>query len=170
MIIEMCFLQKLVLYLAHPIYSAAVVIASFLVFGGLGSMISPYWHATDKSICSFAAGTVAGISLVYLFVLDGLVGLTQAQPIPARFVIAAALIAPLALAMGHMFPCGLRRVSRAVPILVPWSWAVNGFASVTATVAAPLLAMNIGFSRLTILAIALYVLAGVLSRVLPPQS
>ncbi len=169
MIIEMCFLQKFILYLAHPIYSAAVVIASFLVFGGLGSMISRYWHGTDKSICTFAAGAVAGISLVYLFVLDRLLGLTQAQPMPARFFIAAGVIAPLALAMGHMFPSGLRQVSKAVSILVPWSWAVNGFASVTATVAAPLLAMNIGFSRLTLLAIAFYALAGVLSRLLPSQ-
>ena len=40
MLLEIGFLQKLILYLAHPIYSAAVVIASFLVFGGLGSYLS----------------------------------------------------------------------------------------------------------------------------------
>ena len=133
-------------------------------------MISGCWRGTDKSICSYSAGAVAGISLGYLFFMDSLLGLTQAQPMPMRFFIAAALIAPLALAMGHMFPSGMRQVSRSVSVLVPWSWAVNGFASVTATVAAPLLAMNIGFSRLTVLAITFYVFAGVLSRVLPSQS
>jgi hypothetical protein len=40
MLLEMGFLQKMILYLAHPIYSAAAVIAAFLVFAGVGSHLS----------------------------------------------------------------------------------------------------------------------------------
>jgi len=167
MLLEMGFLQKLILYLAHPIYSAAVVIASFLVFGGLGSRLSQSWSPGARRVGTYAAGAIVCISIVYVFILDRWLGLTQTQPVAIRFLLAAGTIAPLALAMGHMFPTGLRLVGAAEGALVPWAWAVNGFASVVATVAAPLVAMHVGFSRLTIVAVVCYALAGMLCRALP---
>ena len=172
MLLEMGFLQKFILYLAHPIYSAALVISSFLVFAGLGSQLSGHWRLPLKHVASLAAGTVVCLSAVYLFAMDGWLTWTQAQAAPVRFAIAAGTIAPLALAMGHMFPTGLRQVGGPSPALVPWAWAVNAFASVVATAAAPLLAMNFGFSRVTLCAIACYALAGALCQMLggPPRS
>ena len=35
--IEIAFIQKLLLFLHHPLYAIAVVLSSFLVFSGLGS-------------------------------------------------------------------------------------------------------------------------------------
>lgn len=107
------------------------------------------------------------LSLAYLLGMQMWLGLSQALPMTARFVIAGATIAPLALAMGQMFPAGLRQVGQASANLVPWTWAVNGFASVVATVGAPLLAMSFGFACLVLLAIACYALAGILGRALP---
>jgi hypothetical protein len=99
--------------------------------------------------------------------LDDWLALTQSWPVWARFGIAAATIAPLAAAMGHMFPTGLRSVRAAGGGLVPWAWAINGFASVSAAIATPLVAMAGGFSAVTLLAMGCYVLAAVLSRRLP---
>ena len=164
MLLEIGFLQKLILYLAHPIYSAAVVISSFLVFGGLGSYLSQRWRAEGRRVAEVAALAVVGIALVYLFGMDGWLGLTQGQPVGLRAAIAAATIAPLALAMGHMFPVALRRLGASAAPLVPWAWAINGFASVVATVAAQLIAMEVGFSFLTVVAIGCYALAGVHAR------
>jgi len=66
------------------------------------------------------------------------------------------------VAMGHVFPAGLRHLGRSGGALIPWAWAANGFASVVATVAAPLIAMAFGFSILTLAAIGCYLLAGLL--------
>ncbi|GAH35348.1 unnamed protein product, partial [marine sediment metagenome] len=167
MLLEMGFLQRLILYLAHPIYSAAAVISSFLVFGGLGSALAGRWRAPRKRVAAIAAGAVVGLSVIYLILLGGWLGLTQAQPVPVRIVIASLTTAPLAFAMGHMFPMGLRLVGESRPELVPWAWAVNGFASVAATVAAPLAAMSIGFSGVVCVSVACYALAGLLYRLLP---
>ena len=167
MVLEIGFLQKLILYLAHPIYSAAVAIAAFLVFAGVGSQISARRQASPRRILLLAGGAVAGLSLLYVFVLDEWFALTQMCPLSVRVLIAAGTIAPLALAMGHMFPTGLRAVGGSRPALIPWAWAVNGFASVAATAAAPLLAMEIGFRRLTLLAVGCYALAALLARFLP---
>ena len=167
MLLEMGFLQRLILYLAHPIISAAVVIAGFLIFAGIGSEISRRWRAgPDCVISSAALGVMAG-GVLFVLLLDEWLSLTQTQPLGVRIAVAALTIAPLAFAMGHMFPTGLRSVASARAELVPWAWAVNGFASVLATVGAPLLAMEIGFSGLTITAVACYAAAGLVARRLP---
>ncbi len=162
MLLEMGFLQKLILYLAHPIYSAAAVIASFLIFSGLGSLLSGYWPAR-RAITLAAAGVVL-LAGLYVLAMDTWLHATQSQPVWGRFLIAGATIAPLAVLMGHMFPAGLRLVSGGSPALVPWAWAVNGFASVVATVAAPPVAMQVGLPRLGLVAIACYALAGLVGR------
>jgi hypothetical protein len=162
MLLEMGLVQKLVLYLAHPIYSAAVVIASFLVFAGIGSTLCRRWHAAPARIITLAAATVVAISAVFLLALDNWLSLTQSWPMGPRCLIAALTIAPLAFAMGHFFPLGLKHTADASPALVPWSWAINGFASVVAAAAAPLLAMRLGISSLTLAAIACYTLAALL--------
>lgn len=167
MLLEMGFLQKMILYLAHPIYSAAAVIASFLVFAGIGSQWSARWGPRASSAARTAAFVVVALGILYLLGLDRWLALTQGWNGALRFLVTTLTIAPLAIAMGHLFPMGLRRVSEALPSLTPWSWAVNGFASVLATVSAPLLAMSVGFSKLVLAALACYLLAGVLFSLLP---
>jgi hypothetical protein len=169
MLLEMGFLQKLILYLAHPIYSVAAVIAAFLVFAGMGSQISQRWNQRTSSAARGAAFGLTAAGCLYLLLLDPWLALTQSWTLAPRFAVATLTIAPLALAMGHLFPMGLRRVSMAVPDLVPWSWAVNGFASVLATASAPLLAMSIGFSKLILAALACYLAAGALFCRLPQR-
>jgi hypothetical protein len=51
--------------------------------------------------------------------------------------------------------------------LIPWAWAINGCASVISAVLATLLAMEIGFSGVLLLAVLLY---GAAARLLPPES
>jgi hypothetical protein len=165
MLLEMGFFQKLILYLAHPIYSAAVVIAAFLIFGGVGSWISRLWPFAPRRLAAAAAAAVAALGLLYLAAMDSWLGLTQSQTPVVRFIIAALTIAPLAVVMGHVFPAGLRHLGRSESKLIPWAWAANGFASVVATVAAPLVAMSFGFTVLTIAAVACYLLAGLLFHI-----
>jgi len=167
MLLEMGLLFRLILYLAHPIYSAAAVISSFLLFAGIGSRLSGRWRASPRRIIAVAAGFIIAAALAYVLVLDKWLALTQAAPAPLRFVVVAATVAPLAMAMGQMFPTGLRSILSAAPALGPWAWGVNGFASVVATVAAPLLAMHVGLQKLALIAAACYLVAGLLGRALP---
>jgi len=136
MTLEMSFLQRLTLLLAHPVYSAAVVIAAFLVFAGVGSVLSRRWRKSPEWVVRRAGLVVAALAGLYAvlgrFVPEGL----HAWPFGLRMALAVVAIAPLALAMGQMFPTALRQVATCQPVLVPWCWAVNGFASVVATVGA----------------------------------
>jgi hypothetical protein len=167
MLVEMFFLQKLILYLAHPIYSGAAVISGFLLFAGAGSLAAPAWRANAERVARTAAAAVVVMLVGQLFVLDPWLSLTAGAPTALRFAMAVVTVAPLAFAMGHMFPLGLARVAGAGGALVPFAWAVNGFTSVVATVAAPGAALHMGFSRLAIAAGLCYVLAGLLFARLP---
>jgi hypothetical protein len=169
MLLEMAFVQKLVLYLAHPLYAAAVVIASFLVFAGMGSQMSRWWRSAGASagqnrIVSAAAIVICLLGGGFLAGLDPWLGLSVSWGIGARCAVAAFTIAPLAFAMGHLFPMGLLRTSENQPALVPWGWAINGFASVLAAAGAPLLSMQFGFAWLVIIAISCYIIASVAFR------
>ena len=63
---------------------------------------------------------------------------------------------PLGMALGMYFPTGLELLRQREPRLIPWAWAVNGVASVAATVLAVMLAMEIGFSNVALVAAAAY--------------
>jgi len=178
MFLEMGFLQKFILYLASPLYAAAVAIASFLLFGGLGSMWSVRWSGAPEKMGAVAGAVVALLALVYLLVSEAWLSLSQGAPVWVRFLIAAGTIAPLAFAMGHLMPAGLAALSRcetngeptamsARGTLVPWAWAINGCASVCATAGAPLLAMHAGFSWLIAIAALCYAAAGSTALLLP---
>lgn len=160
MLLEVGLLHKLILYLSHPIYSAAVVIATFLVVGGLGSQLSGRWAERPRQAATMAAAAIVVLALGYLVGLDAWLALTQSWSLWWRLLIAVLTLAPLALAMGHLFPLGLRHVGQLAPALIPWAWAANGFASVIATLSVPLLAMNIGFSGVILSAIGCYAMAG----------
>jgi hypothetical protein len=159
MLLEISFLQKLILYLAQPIYSASVCIAGFLIFSGLGSQASRCCQGHSRRTVRLAVLTIVLFLLSIAAFGDRWFGLTLSAPIAWRCVIALASIAPLAFAMGYMFPLGLVGMRQESDALIPWAWAVNGCASVVATVAGPLLAMATGFQTVMLLAGGFYLLA-----------
>jgi len=160
MLLEMGFLQKFILYLAHPVYAAAVSIAGFLVFAGIGSATVRYRKDSLRRDVFHTAIVLAAVVGLYLVGLGRWLSITQGAALGLRIATALATIAPLALLMGRFFPLGLRHVEERAPALVPWAWAVNGCASVLATVAAPLIAMEIGFARMLGVAGAAYAVTG----------
>jgi SAM-dependent methyltransferase len=158
--LEIAFIQKFILFLSHPLYAVAVVLCAFLVFAGLGSAYSQRFDQRRAAVTWAVAG-IAGMTAVYLRLLPPFFQWALAWPDPVKILCTVVLIAPLAVGMGMPFPLGLARVSRTVPGLVPWAWAINGCASVVSAVLATLLAIHIGFSGVVIAAVAWYGLAAV---------
>ena len=164
--VEIAFIQKFTLFLSHPLYAVAVVLASFLVFAGAGSAFSV--RMAERSVThgfrpvSIAVAGIAGIAAIYLFVLPPLFGRFIGVADGLRILLSIVLIAPLAFFMGMPFPLGLRRVAERTPDFVPWAWGINGFASVVSAVLATLLAVHFGFTVVIVLAILLYVAAAAL--------
>jgi len=175
--IEIAFIQRFILFLNHPLYAVAVVLASFLVFAGLGSGTAPCLarylderrSAARGVLSRFSAIDVAilgitAVALTYLGLLPVLFDRLMAWPDTARVALSVVFIAPLAFCMGMPFPLGLSRVSARMPALVPWAWGVNGCASVASAVLATILAIHVGFTAVVMLALLLYLFAAALFR------
>lgn len=159
--VEIAFIQRLQLVLGHPVYATATVLVGFLVWAGLGSYLSrrPLGGRPAVNLrARLAAATlvIAVTALAYLWWLPQLTTALLDWPFGARLVASLLLIGPLALAMGLPFPLGLALVEERSGELLPWAWGINGCASVVSSIAATLLVMEVGFSGLVALALALY--------------
>jgi spermidine synthase len=162
MFLEMALIPKYGLLLSHPIYSAAVVLASILVFAGLGSLCVGAFESRWRGFLWIPVG---GIFLWVAFQVlagDRMVGWALALPLWGRAALAVGMIAVLSFFMGWLFPSGLRSMARGFPGLVPWAWGVNGCASVIGAVLGKCLAVSVGFRVLMITAWVLYLVAALL--------
>jgi hypothetical protein len=148
--IEIAFIQKLLLFLHHPLYAIAVVLSSFLVFAGLGSAwLGRVPKGGHNRLLVQAITGIVVLGTIYLFALGPLLAYLAWLPDVLRILMSIALIAPLAFCMGMPFPLGL----------IPWAWAINGCASVISAVLATLLAIHFGFPVVIAVALVLYALA-----------
>jgi hypothetical protein len=164
--IEIAFIQKFILFLSHPLYAVAVVLAGFLIFAGFGSAFSESvasrLEAAGRSAVAVAVGGIAGIAIVQVLLLPSVFASLMGQPDVIRILVSLVLIAPLAFFMGMPFPLGLARIAEEAPAFIPWAWGINGFASVIAAVLATLVAIELGFSAVIMIAVVLYGVAAAL--------
>jgi hypothetical protein len=165
--IELACIQRFQLFLGHPLYAIALVLTGFLVLAGLGSLASRRWSAGRAGWgLRLAVGVIVATVVLYVTLLPAVFAGMNSLAAPWRALGGLILLAPLAFAMGMPFPLGLARLGAEAPQLLPWAWGVNGCASVVSAVAAPLLAMEIGFSGVLLSAALLYALTPL---VLPKQ-
>ena len=162
LLIEISFVQKYVLLLGYPTYSLSVTIFSLLLFAAAGAALARRgWGRPRRFLGILLALTLALVALEVLalpWIRDRLL----ASPLAARVAVTALLQLPLGLVLGMYFPTGLELLRRREPRLIPWAWAVNGVASVAASVLAVVLGMAIGFSGVALIAAGVY-LIGTLS-------
>jgi hypothetical protein len=154
--VEIAFLQKLVLLVHHPTVALALALATFLVGAGLGSAWSSRVAPTrSRHALLMAVAGIVVLGVVCGAVFDTLIGALATWSTVARALVAAMLLAPLAFCMGLPLPLALRELDEP---LVPWAWGINGCASVVSAALATLLAVDLGFSAVLWIALALYVL------------
>lgn len=153
LLVEIPLIQRFILLLGHPTLALTVVLAGLLLWSGVGSLLAPRlpWRGTLAALVA--------VGVVYQLLLGPLVEVLLAAGLAVRLAAAVTLLAPLGLLMGVPFPRGVRWLAHAGPQLTPWAWAINGCASVIASVLAALLALQWGFTAVTALGLACYAAA-----------
>lgn len=164
--VEIVFMQRFALLLGHPSRSLSLVLASLLLFAGIGSYAR---GALRLRLARWLPVLVAGI-LVAAFAYPLAINAALGASLPVRAAVTILLIAPLGFLMGMPFPTGISRVSQASRDAVPWMWAVNGGATVLGSVLAIIVAIWGSFTAVLIIAAACYLLALVMFVTRPPES
>lgn len=160
--VEIVLIQRFTLYLGHPIYATAAVLATLFICSGAGSLFSERLKPERRTVMR-AAGFVALILLPYVVFLTPLLQATIALPTVWKVILAFVLIAPPTFFMGIPFPVGLRFLSTRSDAQVPWAWGINGCFSVISTALAAILAVELGFVAVMLFAVAAYGLVAIVS-------
>jgi hypothetical protein len=143
MFIEISQMQRLMIFLGHPVYGLSVVLFALLLSSSLGS----YLQQRIASKTLWLAPAVLCLVLVITGVLTPLATeYLKYYDISTRILFSTLLIFPMGIAMGTMFPLGVTLAKTHHSDLLPWYWGINGTASVFASVFAVIVSLQAGIS------------------------
>ena len=151
MMIEIGLLQRMSVFLGHPVYSLSVLLFTLILATGIGSFVSdilpldrrPRFLIWALLTGAYVAALPHWLSSVFLaFDSAGLL---------TRAILCVFTIAPAGLLLGFGFPTGMRLISAIDRRPTPWFWGVNGAAGTLASTAA--VASSIAFGIGTTLTI-----------------
>jgi hypothetical protein len=158
MLIEIALIQRYILFLGHPSHAVSVVLFTLLLCGGAGSYLTE--RVSGGRLIPRTRLALGGVllgALLTALAVPAVLEWVHAWPWPARLVAAVALIGPLALFMGMIYPLGVRRLLvTGHNELVPWMWGINGICGVIGSVLGMLLAMNANYTVVLLLAAGAY--------------
>lgn len=147
MFIEISQMQRLTIFLGHPVYGLSVVLFTLLLSCGIGSFLSG-----SKEEGRTKYGGIARLSMLALTVAalgsatPTLIQHFQGWGAPARILLSVGLLSPMGIFMGMAFPLGMRLSATHSETLTPWLWGINGAASVYASVLSVIIAISFGVS------------------------
>jgi spermidine synthase len=171
-LVELGFMQRFVLFLGHPIYALAVVLAVLLGASGTGSALSG-WGSARYGLRGFvrrAVGALAVVLILYAVALGPVFRLLIGLPLFLRIVVTALLVFVPGLLMGSLLPTGVRNANALGPGMVPWAWGLNGASSVVGSILAVALSMNFGFTLALLAGVVVYALGMLALPGLPGSS
>jgi len=158
-LIEIPLIQRLILYLGHPLYALSVVLTALLIGAGAGSLIcSRLSIATARKVVIALVVLLAAAAVVF----PPLLAATLGAGTYARIGLAVAAIFAIGVGCGIPFPLGVRLLGVEGERWIPWMWGVNGAFSVLASVLATALAMAFGFGAPFAAGVASYAVAAFL--------
>jgi MFS family permease len=159
MLVEMYLMQRLVFFLANPIFSSATVITAMLVISGIGALSSDRYSGSKRRLMTYAISGITLAMIFYIIFLPGILSSLIGLSLLIKIVLAIIFIAPSAFFLGMPFPTGLALLAKNRNGLIPWAWGINGALSVTGAMLARLISISWGFSTVLLMVIILYVIS-----------
>jgi hypothetical protein len=163
MLVEIPFIQKLVLILGHPIYSLSVVLTTLLVASGIGAAVSRKIIVADGSRRNRLVPYVLILCglLTTFFLVTGLFSHELLQmSFALRLVLAVVFTGGAGFLMGLPFPSAVLVLEQQGDNrALPWLWAVNGASGVLGSVLAFAVALLAGFAATVALGALCYLVA-----------
>jgi hypothetical protein len=149
MFVEMGLIQRISVYLGHPIYGLAIGLFGIIVSTGFGSLLSSRISLLPRTRLLAWVGVLSIYIAVLPYWLPALIDVFASAALPMRAMVALMAIVPCGVLMGFGFPTGMQIVNCIDQRPTPWFWAINGAAGVLASGLA--IAISIDFSISTTL-------------------
>jgi hypothetical protein len=151
MMVEIGQLERLIVFLGHPIYGLTVVLFVLLLASSLGSLMSDRFGKYIWLLPLFLITFVVGSPLVTNRLI--------AEATWLRIVVSAVLLFPSGFFMGMAFPVGMKHARRREGAPAAWYWGINGAFSVISSVLAVVVAVFWGITATLLVGVTAYVVA-----------
>jgi hypothetical protein len=158
MAVEIALLQRMSVFLGHPIYSLSVLLFTLILATGIGSLLSDRVVLDGRWKFALWALMTGGYILALPFWLPGVLLRFDSVDLISRGSLCVATITPAGLLMGFGFPTGMRLVSALDRKPTPWFWGINGAAGVLSSVVAVSTSIAVGISGTLIIGAVCYFL------------
>jgi hypothetical protein len=162
MLVEVYLIQKLVFFLAEPVFSTSIVITTMLIISGVGALLSERLGKDPDKRVKLAMLGLAATLIFYMLALPGILKALLGLPLALKIACTVVLVAPSAFFMGMPFPTGLGKLQQTGKNLLPWAYGVNGALSVTGSMLASIVSMHVGYVFVLAIALVLYLGAAIL--------
>jgi hypothetical protein len=150
MMVEIGQLERLIVFLGHPIYGLTVVLFVLLIASSCGSLFS---YRLSNWIWLLPVLLAA-----FIFVSPTVTQRLTAASTPVRIAVSALLLFPSGFFMGMAFPLGMKKALYAhegAP--TAWYWGINAAFSVVSSVLAVIVAVFWGVTMTLLVGLAAYV-------------
>lgn len=132
MLVEISLIQRMSIFIGHPVYGLSVVLFSIILSTGIGSFLSERLPPQNKAHFMIWLGALGAYLMALPLWLPTLTHALESAPLLVRAAATVGMIAPAGILMGFGFPTGMRLVTQVDPRPTPWFWGTNGAAGVLA--------------------------------------
>jgi hypothetical protein len=158
MMVEIGLLQRMTVFLGHPIYSLSVLLFSLILTTGLGSFLSEKLPLHDRTRITAWASLTGGYLVILPFVLNEFFAAFDDATLIIRIAICVVSIMPAGFLLGFGFPTGMRLIASIDSRPTPWFWGINGAAGVLASITAIVVSLALGINATLIAGALCYLL------------
>ncbi|MBI4474192.1 MAG: hypothetical protein HY646_16090 [Acidobacteria bacterium] len=151
MMVEIGQLERLIVFLGHPIYGLTVVLFVLLVASALGSLAS---HRFGHWIWLLPI-----VLAVFIVFSPTVTRQLAAASTLVRIATSATMLFPAGFLMGMAFPLGIKRATYRDGAPTAWYWGINGALSVISSVLAIVVAVFWGVTATLVTGLCAYVVA-----------
>jgi hypothetical protein len=157
MCLEIALIQRLSVFLGHPVYALGILLFTIIASAGCGSYLSERLPLAGQKTWIFALPITAALAIIAVrIVLTILVSHMITAPILNRIIVSILVIFPLGMLMGFFFPTGMKQVKSIVASETPWYWALNGIFGVLCSALAVFVSIYFGISTNLYISAACY--------------
>jgi hypothetical protein len=156
MFMEVALIQRLSVFLSHPVYALGVLLFTIILSTGIGSFLSERLPlARAPWVYIYPAATVAAIVAIR-YALPILLGKMVSAPMADKAAASVLAVFPVGMLMGFFFPTGMRIARLVSDDDTPWYWALNGILGVLCSALAVFVSIYSGISTSFYLAAVCY--------------
>lgn len=146
MFVEIALIQRLSVFLGHPVYALGILLFALILSAGFGSLASEHIPLTRAPLVFIYPLVIVFGIITTRFLLPTVWSDLSSSSMSIKIMTSVLVVIPLGVMLGVCFPVGMRLVKSRLTTETPWFWALNGVFSVLSSALAVFVSIFLGIS------------------------